>query len=103
MNDFFMNELQETAIALEQDYGLQVPEEISEETILQRLAERVAVLVGQGAESFFQMMYRLDRELSSTVPRFVKHLTLMLMSEKSGTPVDISGARRSLPRFSPGK
>ncbi|PQJ10873.1 hypothetical protein CJD36_012950 [Flavipsychrobacter stenotrophus] len=55
-----MNELQETAIALQQDYGLQVPDEISEETILKRLAERVAVLVDRGAEAFFQMMYRLD-------------------------------------------
>lgn len=55
-----MDELQETAIVLQQEYDLQLPDEISEETILQRLAERVAVLVGQGAEAFFQMMYRLD-------------------------------------------
>lgn len=55
-----MNELQETAIALQQDYGIQVPDEISEDTILKRLAERVAALVDKGAEAFFQMMYRLD-------------------------------------------
>lgn len=55
-----MDELQETAAALQQEWGLQLPNTISEATILQKLAERVAVWVGQGAEAFYQMMYRLD-------------------------------------------
>ena len=55
-----MDTLQETAVALQQDWGLQLPDEISEATILQKLAERVVILIERGSESFFQLMYRLD-------------------------------------------
>lgn len=55
-----MNELQQTAAAIGQDWGLQLSDEISEADLLQKLSDRVAVLVGQGAEAFFQLMYRLD-------------------------------------------
>ena len=55
-----MDALQETAIALQQDWGLQIPDTLSEEEILKKLADRVAQLTEKGAEAFFQLMYRLD-------------------------------------------
>ena len=50
----------ETAMALQQDWGLTVSGPVSEETILRLLADRVVVLVEKGADAFYQMMYRLD-------------------------------------------
>lgn len=55
-----MDELSETASELRKQYGLQVPATISEEAILEKLAERVMVLINEGADAFFQLMYRLD-------------------------------------------
>lgn len=55
-----MNILQETAIALQQEWGLQMPEEISEATILGKLAQRVVILIEKGPDAFYQLMYRLD-------------------------------------------
>ncbi len=52
--------LQETASALKEDWDLQLPDTISEETILRLLAERIVVILERGAETFFQLMYRLD-------------------------------------------
>ncbi len=52
--------IQEAAIALQNEWGLQLPDIISEEEILKRLAQRVTVLIEQGPETFFQLMYRLD-------------------------------------------
>lgn len=52
--------IQEAAIALQNEWGLQLPDVISEEEILKRLAQRVTVLIEQGPETFFQLMYRLD-------------------------------------------
>lgn len=52
--------LQETASALKEDWDLQLPDTLSEETILRLLAERIVVILERGAETFFQLMYRLD-------------------------------------------
>ena len=52
--------IQEAAIALQQEWGLTVPDVLSEEEILRLLAERVARLTENGAEQFYQLMYRLD-------------------------------------------
>ena len=57
MQSQFINE---TAVALNNDWGLQLPDLVSEEEILKQLAARVTVLIEQGAETFFQLMYRLD-------------------------------------------
>src|SRR4051812_17321951 len=50
----------EAAIALQKDWQLTLPETSSEEEILQRLADRIVVWIERGAETFFQLMYRLD-------------------------------------------
>ena len=55
-----MDTLQETALNLKEEWGITVPEVISEEAILEMLARRVVVLIDNGAESFWQLMYRLD-------------------------------------------
>lgn len=56
-----MNELlQQTANALKGDWNLQLPPMLSEEALLQLLADRVAAIIKQGAEPFYQLMYRLD-------------------------------------------
>lgn len=52
--------LQETASALKEDWDLQLPDTLSEETILRLLAERIVIILERGAETFFQLMYRLD-------------------------------------------
>ena len=55
-----MDIIQETALALQNEWGITVPEVLSEETILKMLTDRVVVLMDKGSESFFQLMYRLD-------------------------------------------
>lgn len=59
---FFMEEsiLQEAAIALQQDWGLRVPDHVSEEALLQLLADRVVVYLEKGPDAFYQLMYRID-------------------------------------------
>ncbi len=52
--------LDETALALRQDWDLELPNTISEEAILQLLAERIVTILERGAETFYQLMYRLD-------------------------------------------
>lgn len=52
--------LQETASALKEDWDLQLPDTLSEEAILLLLAERIVIILERGAETFFQLMYRLD-------------------------------------------
>jgi DNA-binding HxlR family transcriptional regulator len=52
--------LQEAAIALKQDWDLQLPDTLSEEAILRLLADRIVTVLERGAETFFQLMYRLD-------------------------------------------
>ena len=54
------NILLETAIALKQDWDLQLPDNLSEEAILKLLADRVVLVLERGPETFFQLMYRLD-------------------------------------------
>jgi len=53
-------DIQEAAIALREQWELQLPETVSEEQILAQLAKRVVTLLERGAETFFQLMYRLD-------------------------------------------
>lgn len=54
------NVLQEAALALKQDWDLQLPDTLSEETILKLLADRIVKVLERGPETFFQLMYRLD-------------------------------------------
>ncbi len=55
-----MNIIQTTAQELQQQWALQLPENLSEEAILEKLTERVMQLVNEGPDAFFQLMYRLD-------------------------------------------
>lgn len=50
----------ETAIALRDDWQLQLPEIMSEEAILKLLAEKIVPIIQKGPDAFFQLMYRLD-------------------------------------------
>jgi len=52
--------LQEAAIALQNDWDLQLPDMLSEEAILKLLADRIVTILERGPETFFQLMYRLD-------------------------------------------
>lgn len=52
--------LQETALALKQDWDLMIPDTLSEEAILQLLRERVVNVLERGPDNFYQLMYRLD-------------------------------------------
>ena len=52
--------LQETALALKQEWGLVIPDTLSEEAILQLLRERVVNVLERGPDNFYQLMYRLD-------------------------------------------
>ncbi len=47
-------------LALSKDWGLAMPDTISEEEIIRLLADRLAVYLDKGPEAFFQLMYRLD-------------------------------------------
>ena len=39
---------------------MQVPERLTEEALLQMIAAKIAEIVQQGPEPFYQLMYRLD-------------------------------------------
>lgn len=52
--------LQETANALKGEWDLQLPETLNEEALLQLLADRIVTIMERGAETFYQLMYRLD-------------------------------------------
>jgi len=52
--------LEETATALQNDWGILLPEAYSEEHILKLLADRIVQVLERGPETFFQLMYRLD-------------------------------------------
>jgi hypothetical protein len=52
--------LTDTASALQSEWGLLPPEIISEERILELLAQRITAIIQQGPDAFFQLMYRLD-------------------------------------------
>ncbi len=45
---------------LEADWGLQLPDVVSEETILKHLEQKILELADRNPEAFFQLMYRLD-------------------------------------------
>lgn len=59
---FFMpdNILNEAAIAFQKEWGIVLPETVSEEAILQALEQAVLSQLQKGPETFFQLMYRLD-------------------------------------------
>src|SRR4051812_36891481 len=52
--------LHQTALALGQDWDIQLPDTLSEEAILKLLADRVVTILERGPETFFQLMYRID-------------------------------------------
>ncbi len=52
--------LQQAAIGLQQDWGLQIPAQLSEEALLQLLADRVVIYLEKGPDAFYQLMYRID-------------------------------------------
>lgn len=52
--------MQEAGVALRDDWGITLPELLSEDALLELLAQRVMKLIAQGPEPFFQAMYRLD-------------------------------------------
>lgn len=54
------NLIQEAAIALQQEWGIDASGMVSEETILRLLEARVSAILAQGAEPFYRLMYRLD-------------------------------------------
>ena len=55
--DQFSNEM---SAVLKEELGLELPETISEEEIVQHLAKKIATLLQSKQGSFFQIMYRLD-------------------------------------------
>ena len=57
MQDLILNE---TALELRQEWGLELPDTLSEEALLQLLADRIVTILERGAETFYQLMYRLD-------------------------------------------
>jgi len=52
--------LNDTAIELRKEWGLEATELISEEAILHLLALKIAEIINQGPGTFYQLMYRLD-------------------------------------------
>jgi hypothetical protein len=52
--------LSETALALKSDWGLQLPDTLTEEEILKLLAEKIVPIIQKGPDAFYQLMYRLD-------------------------------------------
>jgi hypothetical protein len=52
--------LKETVSALEAEWHLERPEVLTEEAILQLLAQKLTEIIQKGPEAFFQLMYRLD-------------------------------------------
>ena len=52
--------LRETSVALQRDWGLQLPDQLSEEAIFHLLAQKIVGVLERGPEVFFQLMYRLD-------------------------------------------
>jgi hypothetical protein len=52
--------LNETAQLLRQDWDLKLPDTLSEEALLQLLADKIVKIIEQGPVTFFQLMYRLD-------------------------------------------
>ena len=55
-----MSDLDDTTAYLQAEWGLELPNTLSEAAIIEKLADRVVVLLERGQQAFFQMMYRLD-------------------------------------------
>ncbi len=55
--NFIMNQLNEL---LRKQLGLQIPDTISDEELLQKLADKLASVIANSPDEFFQLMYRLD-------------------------------------------
>jgi hypothetical protein len=51
---------QQVVSMLQADWGLQLPEFVSEEAILEQLEKRILAIADKDPEAFFQLMYRLD-------------------------------------------
>ena len=55
-----MNEQDEILNELTKDFSIQLRETVSKEAILIQLEVKISQLLQQNAETFFQLMYRLD-------------------------------------------
>lgn len=55
-----VSDQQQVAAMLQADWGLQLPELVSEEAILEELEKRILAIADKDPEAFFQLMYRLD-------------------------------------------
>jgi hypothetical protein len=54
------NTLQQVALSLKEDWDLPIPDSLSEEAILQLLADRVVTYLEKGPDAFYRLMYRID-------------------------------------------
>lgn len=52
--------INEAALALRDEWDIQLPETLTEEALLLLLADRIVTILERGAETFYQLMYRLD-------------------------------------------
>lgn len=50
----------QAASALSKEWGLQLPETVAEETIINLLADRLTAIIAEGPDAFYRLMYRLD-------------------------------------------
>ena len=55
-----MDTMQEAAVAIQAEWGIEMPLTFSEEEILAMIAKRVVELLEETPEQFLQLMYRLD-------------------------------------------
>jgi len=95
------NVLQQTAIALGSEWDLHLPEgALSEEAILQLLADRIVQVLERGPDTFFQLMYRLDisekkltailddDNVAAKIARLVYDRQLQKIQSKRSSPKD---------------
>lgn len=54
------NEQFETATEISREWGITIPEILSEKEIITRLADKLVDYLQKGPDAFFQLMYRLD-------------------------------------------
>lgn len=57
-----MNEQAQAIEQLQQEWGIVTQDMVSEEELLQLLAQKIVALIERNPEEFFQLMYRLDIE-----------------------------------------
>ena len=95
------NILQQTALALDSEWDLHLPEgTLSEEAILQLLADRIVQVLERGPDTFFQLMYRLDisekkltailddDNVAAKIARLVYDRQLQKIQSKRSSPKD---------------